>query len=79
MEDDQPSRVIGRRSLGGVTPGTISKESMDWMDSMNRYETRVPKGVFRYKTMEDANADMEQWLAMTMVQGHEPRQDERTD
>jgi hypothetical protein len=26
-------------------------------------ETRVPKGIFRYATMEEANADWERWHA----------------
>lgn len=61
------SRVIGRRKSSGVSPGTISKEQMDWMDSMNSYKICIPRGIFRYKSHEEANVDMEKWLAKTMA------------
>lgn len=60
------SRVIGRRKTLGITPGTISNDTIKWMDSMNQYKTRVPKGVFRYKSHEEANSDMDYWLSQTV-------------
>jgi len=68
IEGDQTViRIIGRRKTGGITPGIISQEHMDWMDSMKKsIKLRVPKGIFRYKSHEEANADMERWLAKTL-------------
>ena len=67
VENDMEfSRVIGRRKTLGVTPGTISNDTIKWMDSMNQYKTRVPKGVFRYKSHEEANIDMDYWLSLTL-------------
>lgn len=60
------SRVIGRRKTLGTTPGTISIDTIKWMDDMNQYKTRVPKGIFRYKSHEEANRDMEYWLSQTL-------------
>ena len=31
--------------------------------AMSNYRTRVPKGVFRYRSHEEANADWERWQA----------------
>jgi len=67
QDDSEFSRVIGRRKVLGVSPGTITKEMMDWMDSMNNYKTRIPKGIFRYKNHEEANKAMDEWLVQTMV------------
>ena len=67
QENMEFSRVIGRRKTSGVSPGTISKEQMEWMDSMNRYKTCIPKGIFRYKSHYEANIDMDKWLAKTMA------------
>ena len=67
QEEVEFSRVIGRRKTGGTTPGTISKEHMAWMDSMNQYKTRIPKGIFRYRSHEEANNDMEKWLSEMIV------------
>lgn len=61
------TRIIGRKKAHGVAPGTISYEAMEWMDSMNKYKTCIPKGIFRYKSHEEANADMEFWLAKTIA------------
>ena len=69
IEGDQTFiRIIGRRKTGGITPGTISQKHMDWMDSMNTsIKLCVPKGIFRYKSHDEANADMERWLAKTVA------------
>ncbi|EIC19701.1 hypothetical protein Thi970DRAFT_03293 [Thiorhodovibrio frisius] len=63
--DQQPiRRVIGRRQerpvgkLGAPTPA-----AQRWSETMAVRETRVPKGIFRYATMEEANADWERWHA----------------
>ena len=58
------SRILGRRKMGGVTPGTITQDGIDWINAMNKsVKLRIPKGVFRYKSHEEANADMDRWLA----------------
>ena len=69
IEGDQTFiRIIGRRKTGGITPGIISQEHMDWMDSMKKsIKLCVPKGIFRYKSHDEANADMERWLAKTVA------------
>jgi hypothetical protein len=41
------------------------------MTAMAAYRTRVPKGVFIYKSHEEANRDWEQWTADAVVARHE--------
>ena len=59
-------RVVGRRSPppGGAFP---SQEARKAMTQMAHYETRAPKGVFRYKSHEEANRDRDRWLALAMA------------
>jgi hypothetical protein len=58
------SRTVGTRIhrprgvLVAPTP-----EEYEWSRQMACYRTRVPKGVFRYTSMEEANADWERWHA----------------
>lgn len=49
------------RPLGPLRPPT--PEERAWVRRMALRGTRVPKGVFRYRTMEEANADWERWCA----------------
>ena len=65
---DSPSdpvfRIAGRRRSplpGPVRPPT--PEEREWVRQMASRRTRVPKGVFRYRTMDEANADWERWRA----------------
>jgi hypothetical protein len=37
------------------------------MDQMAGYRTRAPKGVFFYRSHEEANADRERWLIDAVV------------
>ncbi len=37
------------------------------MAQMAQYRTRAPKGVFHYKSHEEANRDRERWLMEAMV------------
>lgn len=61
---DGTVRVVGRRTppptgvLRAPTP-----EEQDWVRRMSTYRTRVPKGVFRYASAEEANADWDRWRA----------------
>jgi len=55
-------RVIGRRRqrpIGELRPPTAEERA--WVRAMASRRSRVPKGVFRYRTMEEANADWERW------------------
>jgi hypothetical protein len=59
-------RVVGRRvpPPPGVAP---SPEARAAMTRMAAYLTRAPKGVFRYKSHEQANRDRDQWLVAAIV------------
>lgn len=64
--DQQPiKRIVGRKERGlspGGAPLFISEERI----LFSRQKTRsgiAPKGVFRYRSHAEANADMEKWLA----------------
>jgi hypothetical protein len=37
------------------------------MKRMAQYRTRAPKGVFHYKSHDDANRDRDRWLTEAMV------------
>ena len=37
------------------------------MTRMADYETRAPKGVFHYRSHEEANLDSERWLIAAMI------------
>ena len=66
-------RTIGRRSqrpVGVLAPP--SAEEIAWREAMSRTRTRVPKGVFRYASIEEANADWERWHADSVVGGTLP-------
>jgi hypothetical protein len=66
-------RPIGRRlqrPLGVLT--TPSAEEMAWREAMSRTRTRVRKGVFRYASNEEANADWESWHLDPVVGGNFP-------
>jgi hypothetical protein len=55
-------RIVGRRAhraIGELRAPT--PEERAWVRAMATRRTRVPKGVFRYRTMEEANADWEHW------------------
>ena len=58
------SRVIGQRHvplLGALR--APSGEERAWAARMAPAQTRVPKGVFRYRSLQDASADWERWQA----------------
>jgi hypothetical protein len=59
-------RVVGKRArvpVGQVPP----KETRQALTSMASYRTRAPKGVFRYRSHEEANADRERWTVEAVV------------
>jgi hypothetical protein len=72
VDDLAHRRIIGRRrspdlatrtgtAAGGAAGPT--PEEIEWLRAMSNYRTRVPKGVFRYRSHEEANADWERWHA----------------
>ena len=64
--DGSPMKIIGRR-LQHVGDGPPSLEAREAMGEMARYRTRVPKGIFIYRSHDEANADCERWLVDAMV------------
>jgi len=60
-------RTVGRRQpppAGQLRPP--SEDERAWVASMGKRRTRVPKGVFRYRSHAEANADWERWQAESM-------------
>ena len=59
-------RVAGRRvpPPTGVLPSPEARAAMTRMAS---YLTRAPKGIFRYKSHEEANRDREKWQLAAMI------------
>ena len=69
---DEKVRVVGRRSP--PPPGELpTKAARAAMAQMGQYRTRAPKGVFHYKSHEDANRDRERWLTEAMVKNQAER------
>lgn len=57
-------RIIGYRKLRDIgKPGSPTDQEQAWLLSFAHRRTRVPKGVFRYRTHEEANADWDRWNA----------------
>ncbi len=56
-------RVIGKRKERpyGLRPPTM--EERQWLISLSKFRTHVPKGVFKYKNHEEANRDWEKWMS----------------
>mgnify|MGYP001822931849 CR=1 FL=1 len=62
--DMKSPRIIGSRHsrlIGPLRPPT--PEEFEWSKRMALDRLRVPKGVFRYRSMVEANADWERWHA----------------
>jgi len=63
-------RAVGRRTpppaglLRAPTP-----EEQEWVRRMSAFRTRVPKGLFRYASAEEANADWDRWRAALLAGG----------
>lgn len=58
------SRTIGSRrtpQLGQLRAPTAAERA--WVARMAPTQTRVPKGVFRYGSMQQANAEWSRWQA----------------
>lgn len=58
------SRTVRHRQT--LRPGALrapSAEELAWMERMTPARTRVPKWDFRYRNMQEANADWKRWQA----------------
>ena len=67
------SRIIGHRQtrlLGTLRAPTADERA--WMARMAPSQTRVPKGVFRYRSLHEASADWERWQADAITAGPKP-------
>ena len=67
------SRIIGQRQpplLGALRAPSADERA--WMARMAPAQTRVPKVIFRYRSLRDANADWERWQADTVTAGLKP-------
>lgn len=60
------ARVVGRRRSApiGQPPPAASREALE---RMAQYRTCAPKGVFVYRSHEEANRDREQWTVDAVV------------
>jgi hypothetical protein len=63
------ARVVGRRQNReiGTPPNAETRRALT---AMAQYRTRAPKGVFRYASHEEANADRERWTVEAVVAAH---------
>ena len=64
------SRIIGQRQaplLGALRAPTADERA--WVARMAPAQTRVPKGVFRYASLQEAGADWERWQADAITAG----------
>ena len=64
--DQQPiQRTVGRRKPRAGRPLTARDRAA--MTQQAQYRTRVPKGVFIYRSAEEMNADRERWSVDAML------------
>jgi hypothetical protein len=68
IHDESFRRVVGARRPGpvGEPPQAAAREAMTKNAS---YLTGAPKGVFRYRTHEEANAHREAWTRARVLVG----------
>lgn len=64
--DDQFRRTVGRR-VPPPAGGAPSKARRAALDALQPARTGAPKGVFRYRSHEEANAAREAWTVSVMV------------
>lgn len=59
-------RVVKKRARApiGQMPSARTREALT---SMAAYRTRAPKGVFRYRSHEEANAERDRWTVEAVV------------
>ena len=59
-------RVVGSRKASPIGQGP-PRASREALAQMARYTTRAPKGVFLYRSHDEANADRERWTVDAIV------------
>ncbi len=58
------SRTIGQRQSPALQSARApSADERAWVARMAPAQTRVPRGLFRYRSLHEANADWERWQA----------------
>lgn len=69
LTDEVFARVVGRRRAPeiGEAPSRATREALA---RMARYRTRAPKGVFIYRSHDEANADRDRWTVEAIVDAH---------
>lgn len=70
-------RIIGYRHPRDIgAPGLPTDQEQAWLLSFADRRTRTPKGIFRYRTHEEANAEQDRWnaelVAETVMQSFNP-------
>ena len=66
--DQQPiQRTVGKRKTRDGQP--LSTEDRAAMTAQSRYLTRAPKGVFRYYSATEMQADRLRWTVEAMTAG----------
>lgn len=68
-DTDRPVREVGRRrqAPAGAPPPAENRAAVD---RTARYRTRAPKGVFVYKSHEEANRDRDKWIVDAIAHVH---------
>ncbi|GAB6044348.1 hypothetical protein [Endothiovibrio diazotrophicus] len=68
-------REIGKRTQRPTgEPRPPTPEERKWVEKMAQHPTRIPKGVFRYRSHEEANRDWEKWHVEQVVELADRRQ-----
>ena len=63
LTDQQPiARIVGRRRQPAVGQPPDSEARAAW-NAMAAYRTRVPKGVFYYRSHAEMTRDRDRWTA----------------
>ena len=67
------SRIIGHRQQPqpGILRAPTTAERA-WVARMAPAQTRVPKGIFRYRSLREAGADWERWQADAITADAKP-------
>lgn len=62
-------RVIGKRTIEKLGLRSPTAAEIAWtVDTANRAPRIVPKGVYQYRSHEDADADMQRWKTDAVVE-----------
>lgn len=62
-------RTVGSRTQRPIgPPAPPTAEERAWLMSLSKRRTRVPKGVFRYRSQAEANEEWGRWNAELVAQ-----------